>query len=359
MPVTIAIDARELLGAQTGVGRYLGEMLSRWTQRPDASDRRLMLYTPEPLAMELTTGAEARVVPGGRGTWWEQTTLRAAINTDRPDLFFAPAYTAPVALNVPFAATIHDISFAAHPEWFRAREGARRRWLTRRTARQARHIFTDSEFSRHEIVQRYGIDARSIQVVYPGYTVRPSRPVPRERILLFSGSLFNRRRLPDLIAAFALASRETPTARLIIVGEDRTWPPQDLAAVAAAHGVAGRTELRNYISDEELASLYARSAVFGFLSEYEGFGLTPLEALAAGLPIVVLDTAVSREVYGDAATYVGAGDIAATANAIRRYLAHPGAPGPHTTNAAAVLGSYSWQAAADSTIESLDRIVRP
>jgi glycosyltransferase involved in cell wall biosynthesis len=52
--------------------------------------------------------------------------------------------------------------------------------------------------------------------------------------------------------------------------------------------------------------LYGRASVFAFLSEYEGFGLTPLDALAAGIPIVVLDTEVAREIYGPAAVYVRA-----------------------------------------------------
>lgn len=357
MALTIGIDARELLGARTGVGRYLGELLSRWTARPDASQRHFVLYTPEPLSLEFGAGAEQRIIPGGRGTWWEQTALRTAVNRDAPDIFFAPAYTAPLGLGMPLAATIHDISFSAHPEWFRWREGMRRRWLTRRTARLARRVFTDSEFSRDEIERHYGIPAARIEVVYPGSIPRPSSPVARERIVLFAGSLFNRRRLPDLIAAFAAASRNILTARLIIVGEDRTWPPQDLAAVAAAHGVAGRTEIRSYISDEELASLYARSAVFGFLSEYEGFGLTPLEALAAGTPVVVLDTPVSREVYGDAAAYVPAGDIGATAETIRRHLAAPGAANPLRDRAAPILARYSWETAAARTLASLESII--
>ena len=138
--------------------------------------------------------------------------------------------------------------------------------------------------------------------------------------MLFVGSLFNRRRLPDLIAAFARATTDMPAARLVIVGADRTWPPQDLRATAEARGVGAKVDVRNYVPDAELADLYARASVFGFLSEYEGFGLTPLEALAAGVPIVVLDTPVAREVYGDAAEYVALGDEAGAAAALRRFL---------------------------------------
>ena len=53
-----------------------------------------------------------------------------------------------------------------------------------------------------------------------------------------------------------------------------------------------------FVDDARLRALYAEASAFAFLSEYEGFGLTPLEALAAGVPPVVLDTPVAREVYG-------------------------------------------------------------
>ena len=137
-PLRIGIDARELLGETTGVGRYLGELLRRWTARKDAAARRFILYCPEPLRMPLGEGSvEARVVPGGTGTWWEQTALRKAVRSDKPDVFFAPAYTAPLGLGMPFAVTIHDISFIAHPEWFRPRERLRRRLLTTHAARES------------------------------------------------------------------------------------------------------------------------------------------------------------------------------------------------------------------------------
>ena len=359
-PLRIGVDARELLGATTGVGRYLGELITRWTTRPDRETRRLLLYAPEPLPLQVERGStDFRIIGRGRGTWWEQTHLRRAIARDRPDVFFAPAYTAPLGADVPLAVTIHDISFVAHPEWFRMREGIRRRWLTRRAAEGAGVIFTDSQFSRTEIQTRLRADPGRIQVIPPGVTPRVTGAgVAREPIVLFVGSLFNRRRLPDLIEAFAAATMDMPESQLVIVGDDRTWPRQDLPAVARDHGVAERTQFSQYLPDEALAGLYARASVFVFLSEYEGFGLTPLEALAAGVPSVVLDTPVSREVYKDAAVFVAPGDITGTATAIRSLLTNPDLAAPLLARAPDVLALYSWEQAADRTLANIERIAR-
>jgi glycosyltransferase involved in cell wall biosynthesis len=180
----------------------------------------------------------------------------------------------------------------------------------------------------------------------------------REPLVLYTGSIFNRRRLPDLIAAFALTIKAVPDAQLVIVGSNRTLPRQDLAAVAAAHGISERVRLSDYVPDAELGALYARASVFAFLSEYEGFGLTPLEALAAGVPVVVLDTPVAREVYGEAAVLVPSGDIAAAADALTRLLTSPDSAAAQLARAPEVLARYSWDAAASATLDAIEGIVR-
>ncbi len=362
-PLRIGVDARELLGEVTGVGRYLGELLIRWTQRSDADKRRFILYSPAPLQLSFPSGTtESRVIPGGTGTWWEQTALRPAVRADRPDVFFAPAYTAPIGLGLPFAVTIHDVSFLAHPEWFRPRERWRRRFLAHQMASSARLIFTDSEFSRGEIASRLGVDDGRLKVILPGVsstgTVAYEPAAERDPLVLYVGTLLNRRNLPELIAAFASVTHTRPDARLVIVGANRTWPPQDLGQAAAAFDVRSKVELRSYVSHERLRDLYARASVFAFLSEYEGFGLTPLEALAAGVPIVVLDTPIAREVYGQAASFVGAGDIDGTAAAILRLLQSRDAARDQLALATEVLARYSWDRAADDTLQYLEGLRR-
>jgi glycosyltransferase involved in cell wall biosynthesis len=175
--------------------------------------------------------------------------------------------------------------------------------------------------------------------------------------VLYAGTIFTRRRVPDLIAAFAQVARELPDARLVIAGDNRSWPRQDLAATVAAHGLARQVQVLDFVSDATLDTLFSRASVFAFLSEYEGFGLTPLEALASGVPCVVLDTQVAHEIYGDAVAYAPAGDLAQTADVIRRLLTSRAAGEALLGRAPAILSRYSWARAADQTLAVLDAAV--
>ena len=358
----IGIDARELGGRPTGVGRYLAPLLGAWAAEPSMRRHDLVCYVPAAPAPSTAAtlaalGATVRVVPGGAGTAWEQYRLPAAARVDRLDLFFAPAYTAPLVLSCPIVVTIHDLSYVAHPEWFQPRERWRRTLLTRLTARRATRILTDSEFSRDEVVRLLGVAPGRVTVIPLGLglPVTAGAPLPRDPLLLYVGSIFNRRRLPDLIAAFAIVARNHPGATLELVGENRTWPRQDLEAVIAAIGCGTRIRLRSWIADEELAALYARASAFAFLSEYEGFGLTPLEALARGIPAVVLDTPVAREVCADAALFVQPGDIPGTAETIERAMFDPDVRARILTAARTQVARYSWPATAAATLDALER----
>jgi glycosyltransferase involved in cell wall biosynthesis len=112
--------------------------------------------------------------------------------------------------------------------------------------------------------------------------------------------------------------------------------------------------VRSYVADAELAEAFRRASVFAFLSEYEGFGLPPLEALASGIPVVLLDTPVAREVFGAAARYVPAGDIPAAAAALAELLGSPDAREAVMREAPAVLARYSWPDAARRTMAALE-----
>jgi glycosyltransferase involved in cell wall biosynthesis len=144
-----------------------------------------------------------------------------------------------------------------------------------------------------------------------------------------------------------------PDARLEIVGDNRTIPRIDIESLVAASGAADRIALHSYLPDAALSAWYARAQAFVFLSEYEGFGLTPLEALSAGVPIVVLDTPVAREVYGSAALYVDRPEPALIDAALARLLTDEAERARILAAGRDTLARYSWRTCAARVLEVL------
>ena len=340
----VAIDARELQGQPTGVGRVLAGILDAWRALPQASGHEFILCNPD----------------GPRGTSWEQFTLPRLAREAGADVLFAPAYTGPIASRIPMVLAVYDVSFAAHPEWFAPREGLRRRVLTGISARRAARVITSSEFSRREITRYLRVDPARVDVAYPGVmtTALPVRGTGPDNLVLFVGSLFTRRHVGALIEGFARLARQQPDARLEIVGDNRTNPRVDFGRLAAASGAGDRIAIRSYVEDTVLAALYSRARAFAFLSEYEGFGLTPLEALAAGVPIVVLDTPIAREIYGDAALYIDTPDPALIQTALDRLLHDEAERACILAAAKTVLPRYSWNSCATTVLNALVRAAR-
>ena len=362
----IGIDARELVGRRTGVGRYLAALCAVWQRLPSDAPFEFTLYaqlegtSPALLGPPFETDSPGRfsyqAVPGNAGAWWEQTQLAAALKQSPPDVLFAPAYTAPLSIQVPTVLTIHDVSCETHPEWFSWREGLRRRWLTKRCAHHAGRVIAVSNFTRDEIVTHLSVPPSRISVIWSGIQHPPPSPgLTREPIVLFVGSLFNRRHIPELITAFARVVMHNPTARLILVGDNRTHPREDPEHLASTLGIRDQVSIRQYVDENELSALYARAMVFVFLSEYEGFGFPPLEAMAAGVPSIVDDTPVARELYGDAAVRVKVTDVNAIASAITELLGSPSARQARLSVAAERLHHFTWTRAASQTLSILEQ----
>jgi glycosyltransferase involved in cell wall biosynthesis len=218
-------------------------------------------------------------------------------------------------------------------------------------------VIAISEFSRHEIVERLGVPETRIHVIPPGVTAlgpgRREGPAAAPR-LLFVGSIFNRRHVPELIRAFAPVARAHRDASLDIIGDNRSHPHEDLEQVIRTEGLLEQVRWRRYVPDETLRALYASARAFAFLSEYEGLGLTPLEALAAGVPPLLLDTPIARECCGSAALYVPK-ERSAITRGLEALLFDPDAGARVLAGAPATLSRYQWSSAASQTLAVLER----
>ena len=127
---------------------------------------------------------------------------------------------------------IHDVSFSAHPDWFPWRERYRRRILGRLSAHRAARVLTLSAFSQYEIVSRFGLDAARVEIVLPGVTTWPQlAPTSGPRHVLYVGSVFTRRHVPELLHGFARLQARHANVHLTLVGQNRTTPRVNLEAV--------------------------------------------------------------------------------------------------------------------------------
>ena len=352
----IAIDARELAGRPTGVGRYLGSILAEWAALTGARGHTFVLCATETLDAPAGLNAEVVHAPG-RGTAWEQLTLPGLVSRSGADVLFAPGYTGPLRGPIPMVVTIHDVAFAAHPEWFSIREGMRRRLLTKLTAKRAARIITVSDFSKDEIVRHTRVAESKVEVIYSGITrLPPSSMESGDRsapIVLYVGSLFNRRHIPELLLGFDILAARHPTVHLEVVGDNRTHPVVDVDALVSRSAARGRIRVRSYVPDAELAALYRQARAFVFLSSYEGFALTPMEALGAGVPPVLLATDVAREIYGPAAAYVDAPEPGLIATSLERVLFDEDERTRILQAAHAQMERYSWRECAQRTLQVL------
>jgi glycosyltransferase involved in cell wall biosynthesis len=298
-----------------------------------------------------------------RGLRWQEGRLPPAVQQDRLDVFFAPAYACPLGLDVPRVTTIHDMSFFSIPDDFTVLDGMRRRATVGASIGASRRLLAVSDFTRREIAAYYPAAAGRVVVTPHGadddLLSPPAREEARARLglrgpmVLTVGTILNRRCLPVLFNAAARLRRAWPDITLDVVGENRTHPPLDLDALARRIGIGGHVRLSGFVDEAGLADRYAAADACVFLSEYEGFGLPALEAMARGVPVVTSTSPALGEVFGEASLLVDPRDAPATADAIDRVLRDAALRASLVARGRALAARHSWAACADLTRAAL------
>ena len=313
----IAVDGYEIVTPMGGVGRITAGLLSVLAELDP--DGEFGLFVRRPTGLSFPANVRERILSPARGYFrWQNFSLRKALGDFRPDVLLAPNYTLPVFYGRPAVLFEHDISYVSHPEWYSRRERMKTGRLLPHSLKRAAAVITESEFTRQEILAHFPfVRADRITVIHPGLEerFRRSRPVDisgwRARkglegkmVVGFLGSIFNRRHIPELVEAVRRTRDIDPNVFLYIVGRDRTCPPQDIAGITAEDWILWEEGL----GDEDLPLFYSGCDAFCYLSDYEGFGIPPLEALACGTVPLVLNRTSLAEIYSGMSVLVDRAD---------------------------------------------------
>ena len=264
----------------------------------------------------------------------EQVVIPWLVRQARADVFHAPHYVLSPLTHCPAVVTIHDCIHLRFPQYLPSRTGVvYAKWMMRSAAHKARRVLTVSQASKDDILSYLHVPADKVDVIYNALDERlAAAPTEqdlarvRERFLLnapfvlYAGNIKPHKNVDRLIQAFATVRERVPgDLKLLIIGDELSKYP-NLRRLVHRYHLHPHVRFLGFVPDETLAALYRMASVFVFPSLYEGFGLPPLEAMAAGAPVVTSNVSSLPEVVGDAALLIDPLDPNAIADAIVRVL---------------------------------------
>lgn len=379
----IGVVAYEMEGAATGVGRYLEGLLSGLAQHHQPG-RWLLFFKGDPFEHPLWSGRDPQQAPvfepifdrrpGARPILWEQLRLPKLLRSAGLDLVFSPGYSLPRTGDLPAMVTVHDLSFEHLPHEFSWKERWRRRLLARRAVRQARRVLADTGEIARDLARTYGLDPAKIGVVPlaldPKFLECETRSAESdvERLavhgidgpyLLYLGSLLKRRHIDVVIAAFAALAAGDPSLRLVLAGRNRLPRSRDLDGWISGSGCGERILVTGYLGEDLLGPLYRQAALTFYLSSYEGYGLPPLESLAAGVPAIVGPGLALDDLWPEYPYRCQRFEVEAVAAAARAALRDPTPREDFARAARERLGRLTWQRSAELLLAEIERAREP
>lgn len=329
----LGVNGFRLTGRRLGVGRYV-EYLLRWWPAIEHSFREIVVYSPGPIADPLPLADSIRLLelgPRAPAALWEHFVLPLRKPPD--DLFFCPSYIVPLLSRRERIVVTHHGSYEAIPEAFPWWERNKSRALYHYGCLRAERVITVSESSKRDIVRFYGLAEDRIRVIPPGVEdafqpVRdPARLAARRRYyfpdgrpyVLFVGKLSARRRIPELLEAFSRLVRRLGLPHgLVLVGPDSS--EQRVQERVMGLAIADRVVHLPFASHEELVEGYNAADLFIYPSEYEGFGMPVLEAIACGTPTITLNNSAFPEFAGGIAHFARDGSAEGLEEAMETVL---------------------------------------
>ncbi|HSD11937.1 MAG TPA: glycosyltransferase family 1 protein [Patescibacteria group bacterium] len=389
----IGIDCRSILhpeaGESAGVGHYVHHLVAALL-REDVRNEYVLFFDNRDVAeakRDLLRGnprVTARALPfrtlrRAMPFVYSHLVVSSVFDRERLDLLHGPANVVPFFYRRPWVVTVHDLAIYDHPEWFPAGSLGTQTFsksvLVPHSLRHARRVIAVSQATKRDAMRIFGLDERKIDVVYEGAEPPDSKGDPGAALsrlglakgdyLLWLGTVEPRKNVAAAIRAFAHAARRgwLPERVDFVLAGRRGWKDRtSFDAIRDANEAIGGTRARvryvGYLSAEDKHAVTASAGAFIFPSLYEGFGLPPLEAMAAGVPVIASDTAAVAEVCGDAALLVAPTDEEGFAHAIRAVWNDRAEAERLRDAGLRRAADFSWRKAARETLAVYERSAR-
>ncbi len=299
---------------------------------------------------------------------WERTQLPPVEwFVGRRHVVHGTNFVVPPSRTAARVVTVHDLTVVRFPELCDGPTLAFPAQI-RRAIAQGAWVHTPSAFVAGEVVEAFGADPERVVAVHhgipplgpppPGTAVPGGDAVPAPglrpvvlppgtgRYVLSIGTVEPRKDYPTLVRAFSDLAASTPDLALVIVGRDG-WGAERLHEAVAASPFRGRIVRPGYLDDAGLGVALAGASALAYPSVYEGFGFPPLQAMAAGVPVVTTSVGAVPEVVGDAALLVAPGDADGLAGALASVLSGPAVAEPLVARGRERSAEFSWSTCAE------------
>lgn len=341
----MAIDATPLLGTRTGVGRFcegaLGALAPLTELDVDAFAVTWRRRHRLPPLVPAGVRVRQRAMPARplHLAWAHLRGPAVEWFVGPADVVHGTNFVVPPTRRAARVVTVHDLTTVRFPELCdRATLGFPP--MVRRAIAEGAWVHTPSRFVADEVVAEFGADPGRVRVVYHGVPYGdvprgdvPHGDVPRgdagmgrsplppgtARYVLAVGTIEPRKDYPGLVHAFERVAETRHDVALVIAGVDG-WGAAAFHDAVDASPHRDRIVALGYVPDDELVRWLSGAALLAFPSVYEGFGFPPLEAMAAGVPVVASAAGAVPEIVGDGAVVVAPRDIDALAAALGSVL---------------------------------------
>ncbi len=364
--LSVGFDATPLIGRPTGVGVFCAGALAGLARRDDLSVSAFAVSwrRREGIAAQVPAGVVADHLPMParplHAAWARASLPPVEWFIGHRDVVHGTNFVVPPTRGAARVVTIHDLTVVRFPELCDVPTLAYP-GLIRRAVAAGAWVHTPSAFVAEEVVAEFDIDPTRVRAVHHGVPELASvagrvgsgggvdalgLPDGCRRYVLAVGTIEPRKDYPLLVRAFDAVAAAHRDVALVIVGSDG-WGSEAFDEAVAASAARRRIVRPGYVDDAGLSVVLGGAAVLAYPSRYEGFGFPPLQAMAAGVPVVATAAGAVPEVVGDGAWLVPPGDGDALAARLVEALSGGEAVDGLVARGRARSAEFSWERCAD------------